>query len=72
MLCLQDARSTGALPPAFGSPRDICFQYESGQVFHSGENFPAGGSALGCDRNGAEPGAQNSSFKNLDGQRIRA
>jgi hypothetical protein len=65
---LQDAPSQGAPPP---HPRDICFQYESGQVFHTGKNIPAGGCDLGHHRNGAERSAQNSCFKNFVGQGTR-
>jgi hypothetical protein len=64
---LQTAPSQGALPP---NPRDIYLQYEI-SPFHTGPNIPAGGSDASFLRNGAEPGAQNSSFKNFDGQRLR-
>lgn len=65
---LQDALSQGALPPAFGSPRDISCKDESlGKVaaFHLCTNIPAGGSAAAHPRHAAGPGAQNSSFKNF-------
>jgi hypothetical protein len=59
-------RKRGALPPAFGSPRDISFQYESSQVFHTGRNIPAGGSDVAIPRHARKTGAQNSSFKSFD------
>jgi hypothetical protein len=59
--------SQGALPPAFGSPRDISLQYESTRKsFHTGKNIPAGGSNAARARHAAEPGAQNSFLKNFD------
>ena len=67
---LLAAPSQGALPPAFGSPRDICFQCERSS-FQTGQNIPAGGSAVPHPRPAAEPGAQNSSFKNFAGRRAR-
>lgn len=57
----------GALPPAFGSPRDISAKMKGkGGSFIFAANIPAGGSDATNPRHASEPGAQNSSFKNFD------
>jgi hypothetical protein len=64
----QSAPLQGALPPAFGAPRDISTKMKgAGQVlpFIFAINVPAGGSDACHPLIATEPGAQNSSFKNF-------
>jgi hypothetical protein len=68
----QNALSRGALPPAFGSPRDtLAKMKEMRGPFIFAANIPAGGNALFPPHHAADEGAQNSFCKNFAGRRAR-